>query len=86
MYKIINSEIVQNHLEGQLNMGRGLGRKTLTQIANELNISIDILLQRLKQKGIVANPESTIKDIADSQNIYPYVLLEQLEITHAQIQ
>jgi hypothetical protein len=86
LYKIIRPEIVQNHRQGNLKTGRGLGRKTLNQIATESNISINILLQRLKQKGIVAHPESTVKDIADSQNIYPYVLLEQLEITHAQVQ
>lgn len=44
--------------------GAGMGRKTLSQIAGENNKDIDEVLTILKEKGIIATPEMTLKDIA----------------------
>jgi hypothetical protein len=82
LFEIVTSGIKQKLTGTNRRTGKGLGRKTLQQISMENNISIDVLLSKLRQRGIDANPQSTIKEIANSHNLYPYTLLEQLDIKH----
>ena len=44
--------------------GSGLGRKTLETICSEQGISLEGVLNRLRQKGIDAQPGDNIKDLA----------------------
>jgi len=50
---------IPNTLEGS-----GLGRKTLETVCSEQGISLEEALSRLKQKGIKADPDNTLKQIA----------------------
>jgi hypothetical protein len=50
---------IPNTLEGS-----GLGRKTLETVCSEQGMSLEEALSRLKQKGIKADPDNTLKQIA----------------------
>lgn len=51
--------------------GRGYGRKTIEQICTELKISTDNGLNRLRAKGINANKDEKLKDVAAKNNLVP---------------
>ncbi|MBA4406908.1 hypothetical protein C0389_06505 [bacterium] len=51
--------------------GRGYGRKTIEQICTEQKISTDEGLNRLRAKGIKADKEEKLKDVAARNNLVP---------------
>lgn len=51
--------------------GRGYGRKTIEQICTELKISTDDGLNRLRAKGINADKDEKLKDVAARNNLVP---------------
>lgn len=51
--------------------GRGYGRKTIEQICIEQNISTNEGLNRLRAKGIKADKEEKLKDVAARNNLVP---------------
>jgi hypothetical protein len=59
--------------------GQGFGKKTLQQIADEAGVSATSLQLALRQKGIEAKPESSLKSIAESNKIEMQELRHILE-------
>jgi len=60
-----------NQLNQPLGEGRGYGRKTLSEICSQNNISIDVALSNLKAHGIEAKENEKLKDIATRYNLLP---------------
>ena len=54
-----------------LGEGRGYGRKTLSEICTQNNVSIDIALSNLRSHGIEASQNEKLKDIATRYNLLP---------------
>lgn len=55
--------------------GSGMGRKTIKMICEELGISLEVGLKRLKEKGIDAKPDDRLKEIATDGSMTPMDLL-----------
>jgi len=49
----------------------GYGRKSVQEICEQYGVAIDLGLARLKEKGIDAKPDDTIRDIANGANRLP---------------
>ncbi len=61
----------QGNSTGQGGSGQGFGRTTLKMAADNLGLEVSGLINILKEKGIEAAPETTIRDIADKLGISP---------------
>jgi len=60
--------------------GTGVGRKTLRQMAGELNMDTERARQRLAARGIEAGFDATLKDIADAHDTESIELVKILLI------
>lgn len=69
LYKIV-SESSGKTIEAPKE-GRGWGRKTIEQICSEMNLSTEEGIARLKAKGISAEQDEKLKDIASRNNTTP---------------
>lgn len=58
---------------------RGLGRKTLRQVADETSVSPVAVQMALRQQGIDAEPSMTLKRIAEENGIQMQELKQLLE-------
>ena len=58
---------------------QGFGRKTMTQVANELGKDVNTLIDLLKKNGIEANPTDLLKDVADSAGKTPMEIIELIK-------
>lgn len=58
---------------------QGFGRKTMTQVANELGEDVNTLIDLLKKNGIEANPTDLLKDVADSAGKTPMEIMELIK-------
>ena len=56
--------------------GTGLGRKTFTQLSEEIGLDLGDGLSRLKNQGITASPDDRLKVIADEHGVSPIDLLK----------
>ena len=56
---------------GRENSGRGYGRMTVEDIADELNVDTDEIIKILKKNNIEAKPGQTIRDIASDYELHP---------------
>jgi hypothetical protein len=59
--------------------GRGYGRKTLKQICKELNISVDIAKTKLKENGIQAKENETLREISSKYDLRPTDIVDILK-------
>jgi len=59
--------------------GSGFGRRSLGEICKEIGLGKDECLGRLKNKGIEANIDEVIRDVASRNNLYPYDIIAILE-------
>ncbi len=59
--------------------GGGFGQQTLSQACQEMGISLDVALDSLRQKGISATADQTIRQIADKNNIRPNDVRQHLQ-------
>jgi predicted DNA-binding protein YlxM (UPF0122 family) len=55
--------------------GSGYGKKTLGEVASEMNIPLEKVLERLEKAGIRAEGKQKLRDIASSNDIEPVELL-----------
>lgn len=62
--------------------GGGFGQQTLAQACQEIGISLDAALENLRQKGITATADQTIRQIADENNIRPNDVRQYLQVAH----
>lgn len=58
---------------------KGLGRKTLRQVADETSVSPVAVQMALRQQGIDAEPSMTLKRIAEENRIQMQELKQLLE-------
>ena len=56
--------------------GSGLGMKTLGEVCRQLGLSPNVCVNRLKERGIEAKPNQTLREIAFSHGLYPYQILQ----------
>ena len=56
---------------GGRGFGGGYGRKTVAQLCEELNIPLEIALERLKEKNIIAKPTNTLRDLTSKEYQMP---------------
>ena len=59
--------------------GSGLGKKSLEKICTERDLSLDQVLERLKQKGIEVSPDDRFIDVARKLEITPMEVLNIIE-------
>lgn len=64
-------ELIQNRFEG-----KGIGRKTITDICTELHLDQTEVIARLSEKNIVAKPHATLKQVASENNEVPLAILQ----------
>ncbi len=67
-------EIHEEHLEGSGNQngqGKGYGKITIEDVANELNIDVSDLINKLKEHNISASKTETLRDISTRENTTP---------------
>jgi hypothetical protein len=56
----------------------GWGKKKLSEACAEYNLDVDRILKGLGDKGVVAEAEMNIKEIADANNIDPMAVFEAM--------
>ena len=78
LYEVIKSEGVKPAVPGTIE-GTGMGKKTLNAICSEKGLSLDDVLARLKQKGIEANPNDKLKDVASKLGKTPMEIFTIIE-------
>ncbi len=59
--------------------GSGLGKKSLEQICAERGLSLDQVLERLRQKGVEASPDDRLSDAAKKLGITPMEVFHIIE-------
>lgn len=62
--------------------GGGIGKKTLIEIAEENNISIDKMMQKLNDNNIKAEKTDVFKDVATNNGLAPSDIIEILNSTN----
>lgn len=70
LYKKMNLKN-ENSQSGNFSRGGGYGRKTVAQICEQYNVSVEEGLARLKEKGIEVTSKDNIRDIAMDHNLVP---------------
>lgn len=58
-------------------VGGGIGRKTVSEVCATEGVDIDGALRRLRDAGIAAEPDSTMRDVAEASGVLrPYEVLQ----------
>ena len=78
LYEVIKSEGVKPVVPDTIE-GTGMGKKTIDAICSEKGLSLDDVLARLKQKGIKANPNDKLKDVASKLGKTPMEIFTIIE-------
>ena len=77
LYSIIDpqnkKDLVKTEHKPQL---QGLGRKSINEIAIELGKDVTGIIEVLEKSGITANPDDTMKKIAENEGITPLEIWE----------
>jgi len=77
LYSIISPDLsidtVQPETKPQF---QGFGRKTISEVAQELGKDVNDVIEILKKNGIQANPTDKLKDVAEKAEITPLELVE----------
>ncbi len=82
LYRKMQIEIPENNgtkSEYGMPVWRGLGRFTLEQVCQKINIPVDTALARLAKNNIVANKKQLLKDVAEKYDRKPVDILEIIE-------
>jgi hypothetical protein len=74
IYAILNPQKTQS--SGQVGSGKGYGRMTREEIANELGMEMNDLLVILESNKIEAKPNQTIRSIAEDYDLHPSELVK----------
>lgn len=77
-------QIPKNSKTAHEEVKRGYGRRSVIQICEEKNISLEEGLSRLRKSRIEATGESTLRDIAQKYNISPIEIVKIIEYTAQQ--
>ena len=76
LYKIITGDSHKNRGRGY--GGGGFGRKTLKDVCSEIGIPLNVGISRLKEEGIDAAENETVRDIASKYQLSPADLWDML--------
>jgi hypothetical protein len=79
IYRIIINSNDSTGKNVTIRAGGGFGRKTIEQISQELNIPLADVINKLKTKGIKADAQVRLKDLANQYNMLPHEILEYLQ-------
>jgi hypothetical protein len=84
-YQMSPQEIFENlklHEDSQSssqNAKRGYGRMRVSQLCEDKNIPISEAISRLKQSGIIATPDMTLRELGKTGNKSPYEIVKIIE-------
>jgi len=80
LYKIIIGDSHKNRGRGYggRGYGGGFGRKTLKDVCSEIGIPLNVGISRLKEEGIDATENETVRDIASKYQLSPADLWDML--------
>ena len=59
--------------------GSGLGKKSLEKICAERGLSLDQVLEKLRQKGVEVSPDDRLKDVANELGVTPVEVFNIIE-------
>jgi hypothetical protein len=60
--------------------GQGFGQMTLREVCSQSGLDLETAVQTLKDKGITALPDMTLRQIADQHGLHPSQLREMLTV------
>jgi magnesium-transporting ATPase (P-type) len=79
IYNMISEkEEIRKEGPGNIRGGGGIGKKTLKEIADQIDVSVSVLTEKLKNAGIEAGPQDSLKDIANREGKMAHDLIEIL--------
>ncbi len=58
---------------------QGLGKKTLSAVCNQYGLDTTVIITTLNARGIIASPDSSIKQIAEQQDLNPADIYEAIQ-------
>jgi hypothetical protein len=61
-------------------IGSGYGRKSISEISKDLNIELELILNRLKKNGIDAQPNNNLKELASKYDRIPIDIVEIIKL------
>jgi len=64
--------------------GAGLGRKSVKQVCADEGLAVETALKALRDKGIEAGPEDSLKDLATKADLTPRAVLEIIQAAPGQ--
>ena len=76
-HPVPGAQQVQSHPAGAV--GAGLGFKALSSVAEELNLTAEEAVERLRKKKVESEPQETIRAIALRSNMKPFELVELIK-------
>jgi len=82
IFRILNLDQMPAHTEGTSKSGlmrRGLGRRTLGELARELNVPVSEAVCRLRERAVEAEASERLRDIAERTQMSPHDLVGILE-------
>ena len=59
--------------------GMGLGRKSLSSVCAESGLDVQVVVEGLKNAGIMATPESTMREIGEKNGMDPHSVFEAIQ-------
>ena len=81
IYQIVTRDAEEKKatVDSLLKQGSGLGRKTLSEVAEVMGRDVGVLIVQLEKMGIETREDEKIKDIAGRAGITPFELVERLK-------
>jgi hypothetical protein len=71
LYKIVSETTGKSINSQQQGQGKGYGRKTISQICSEADLTVEEGINRLKLAGYIAEKNEKLKDVAARYNLAP---------------
>jgi hypothetical protein len=59
--------------------GGGYGQKTVRQISDQLQMSVDDVLENLRREGIAAGPDDNVKALAGRHGKLPIEIVKMMQ-------
>ena len=78
LYEEIKTGGAKPHIPA-MTKGSGLGKKSLEQICAERGLSLDQVLERIRQKGVEASPDDRFNEVAKKLGITPMEVFHIIE-------
>lgn len=84
-YKLTPAQVAQKIMDNKkpkpvIAEGGGYGRKSVKEVCEQLDIPVEIGLERLKRNGIDAQIETNLKEIANEYNLVPIQIVKIINL------